>query len=128
LINKIAATVVVIEEERIVKFTVIENTRYGESGAVLGTVEAEDWCSASKKAKRIEQSSKSCPWRGHDWVIKECNTPFKNSAKMKRLVRKARRRVDNKYSEDDWMRDKDSRHKTVGGYKIRARNGTISYD
>ena len=80
-------------------FTVIKTTRYG-CGKHLGFVEAESSAQAEKKAKRIEQSKKTCLWRGIEWRIKEYNTPFKSNPEQKKLARRAARRckVDDEYT------------------------------
>jgi hypothetical protein len=109
-------------------FTVI--TVPATSGKVLGTIQAETSHSAWKKAERIEASAGPCAWRGEYWTLVEYNSPFSKAHKSKRMVkkwnRKLRRRVENQFSEEDW--EGDTKKIATGGWKCRARNGTLVFD
>jgi hypothetical protein len=93
-----------------------------KAGAYLGYVEAETCASARQKAKRIELSVKECAWRGEDWRVLEESTPFKSNPAQKKYARRKSRRCD---VADEYTH---RRLKTAGGYKTRARNGTVAYD
>ena len=107
-------------------FTIVRHSHKRNRGNVLGHIFADSWTTATKKAARIQESKKDCGWKKEEWIILEENSSFNSQPELKRLTRRKFRRRFNKdeLSTESVLR----KYSSVGGYKIRQRNGTMNFD